>query len=258
MIKGTLRASDTLATVALDEGVDILLGLFGPMATGLSGVIEAVTMLHAQTEKTVCIAWPLGPKATYERCVSVAFMSLPILHLRSLSSRRLWRRPWGLDRRWRLLHHGRSTGRRWSPRAEAGTVLPEHASQRILRAAGVPVSPGVLARSEEELRAALDEVGLPVAMKAISAEITHRDVAGLVRLNVSSVDEAIETFVTISKRAHDLDANLQGVYVQQMVLDGEELLVSFFRDPTFGDMVSCGAGALGLSSSMTSFSQGHP
>ena len=97
-----------------------------------------------------------------------------------------------------------------------------------------------------------------MAMKAISAEITHRDVAGLVRLNVSSVDEAIETFVTISKRAHDLDANLQGVYVQQMVLDGEELLVSFSEIRPLGIWCRAAQGALGLSSSMTSFSQGHP
>ena len=142
--------SDALATVALDEGVDILLGLFGPMATGLSGVIEAVTMLHAQTEKMCASCGLWGPKLPMSVCVSVAFMSLPILHLRSLSSRRLWRRPWSRP----TLAPVAPRALDWAslvPRAEAGTVLPEHASQRILRAAGLPVSLGVLARSEEEL-----------------------------------------------------------------------------------------------------------
>ena len=35
---------------------------------------------------------------------------------------------------------------------------------------------------------------------------------------------------------------LEGVYVQHMAGGGVELLVSAFRDPVFGVMVSCGAG----------------
>ncbi len=45
-------------------------------------------------------------------------------------------------------------------------------------------------------------------------------------------------------RAAALDVVLDGVYVQHMVTDGTEILVSALRDPVFGVMVSvwCGRG----------------
>jgi acetate---CoA ligase (ADP-forming) len=233
---------EALVTVAGDEGVDMVLGLFGPMASGLSGVIEAVSWLHARTDKTVAIAWPLAPKGSYElmreRGFHVFADSAPALAaLARIAAATSSPRP--------LVQGAPRHALDWEsliPAATAGMVVPEPVCHRILRAAGLPVLPGVFATNEDELVAAIEEVGLPVAIKAISAEVTHRDVAGLVRLNVSSEKDAIETFAIFAKRALELGVPLDGVYVQQMMPGGEEMLVSVFRDPTFGDMVSCGAG----------------
>jgi acetate---CoA ligase (ADP-forming) len=46
----------------------------------------------------------------------------------------------------------------------------------------------------------------------------------------------------LAARAQQLRVELEGIYVQQMAKGGLELLVSAFRDPQFGVMVSCGAG----------------
>lgn len=232
---------EALVTVARDEGVDMILGLFGPMAAGLPGLIEAVSWLHARTDKTVCIAWPLAPKASYqlmsERGFHVFSDSAPAIAALARIVEASSPRP--------LAHAAARHALDWEslvPTAAAGTVVPEPTCHRILRAAGLPVVPGAFARDEDEVVSAIEEIGLPVAMKAVSAEVTHRDAAGLVRLNVSSGTEAVETFAIFSKRALDLGVPLDGVYVQQMAPDGEEMLVSVFRDPTFGPMVSCGAG----------------
>jgi acetate---CoA ligase (ADP-forming) len=236
------RLPSALVTVAHDEGIDIILCLFGPMATGLVGLINAVTWLHAQTDKTVCIAWPLGPKGSYELMrehgIHVFADSAPaIVALSKIFAATSPSQPAAASVTARTLDWGSLV-----PKVAAGTVVPEHLSHRILRAAALPTSPGTLVTNEGELLAAVQEVGLPVAMKAVSGAVTHRDVAGLVRLNVSSEDEAINTFATILKKSLDLAFSLEGVYVQRMVLGGEEILVSAFRDPTFGHMVSCGAG----------------
>jgi acetate---CoA ligase (ADP-forming) len=236
------RLPDALLTVARDERIDIILCLFGRMANGLAGLIDAVSLLHAQTEKTVCIAWPLWPKRSYktmrEHGIHVFSDSASaIAALSRIVAAASPSQPAAASDTPRALDWGSLV-----PKVAAGTVVPEHVSHRILRAAALPTSPGTLVTNECELLTALHEVGFPVAMKAVSAMAIHRDVADLVRLNVSSEDEAIDAFATISKKALDLAFSLQGVYVQQMVLNAEEILVSAFRDLTFGYMVACGAG----------------
>jgi acyl-CoA synthetase (NDP forming) len=233
---------DALAAVARDEGIDIVLGFFGPMAVGLDGVIDAVSYLHAKTDKTVCIAWPLAPRGTVdlmrERGFHVFADSAPAIAALSrivLAESRVRSVP----------GRGRDRILDWEslvPHPSAGTVIPEHVTHRILQRAGLPSATGILASGEQELRSAIAELGLPVAMKAASADITHRDAAGLVRLNLATVPAVLAAFETLTKRSAELAVSLDGIYIQQMVDDGQEMLVSVFRDPTFGCLVSCGAG----------------
>jgi acetate---CoA ligase (ADP-forming) len=133
----------------------------------------------------------------------------------------------------------------WSqyvPQPRAGTVVSEADCHRLLAAAGLPVAAGRLARSEPEAVDAALALGLPVVMKGISPAVTHRAAAGLVALGIRSIDEAGETYRLLSARAAGAGIDLDGIYVQQMVSGGAEVLVSAFRDPVFGTMVSCGAG----------------
>ena len=88
------------------------------------------------------------------------------------------------------------------------------------------------------------EVGYPVAMKGITPKITHRAAAGLLALNVDSDTKAREVFERHSARGKELDAPLDGVYMQHMENGKLEILVSALVDPVFGIMVTCGAGGV--------------
>src|SRR5690606_7656273 len=55
-------------------------------------------------------------------------------------------------------------------------------------------------------------------------------------------EEARAVFAEQSRRASDSGIKLEGVYLQAMAKPGLEILVSAFRDPTFGVVISCGAG----------------
>jgi hypothetical protein len=79
-------------------------------------------------------------------------------------------------------------------------------------------------------------------MKGISPQATHRAAAGLLALSLKSADEVREHWTRLRARAGALDVALDGIYVQHMVDEGIELLVSAFRDPDFGVMLSLGAG----------------
>jgi acyl-CoA synthetase (NDP forming) len=121
-------------------------------------------------------------------------------------------------------------------------VISERRCHAILALAGFPVAAGRLAISEDMAVAAAGEAGFPVAMKGISEKVTHRAAAGLLALSVKSEEEVRERCRRLQARAEALAIPLEGVYVQSMVNEGVELLVSAFPDPDFGLMLSLGAG----------------
>jgi acyl-CoA synthetase (NDP forming) len=128
------------------------------------------------------------------------------------------------------------------PNPRAGHVVSEHECHAILAHAGLPVADGRLAVTEDAAVDAASGVGFPVVMKGISAQVTHRAAAGLLALGLRSEAEVRDAWRTLQARAATLPAVLDGILVQHMMQDGAELLVSAFRDPDFGVMLSLGAG----------------
>ena len=130
----------------------------------------------------------------------------------------------------------------WDDHVHGDGIVTEDAVSGILEAAGLPVARGCIARSADEAIAVAEEVGFKVAMKAISAEITHRAAAGLVALDIATREAAAETFRAFQARAGELGVWLDGVWVQHMFRGSIELLVTAFRDREFGVVVGCGMG----------------
>jgi succinyl-CoA synthetase beta subunit len=128
------------------------------------------------------------------------------------------------------------------PQPTPGLVVSEHACHRILAQAGLPVAQGVLAGSEDEAVEAARKIGARVVMKGISAAVTHRAAAGLVALGLTSEADVRESWRRLTSRAAAGNVKLDGLYVQQQVDGGIELLVSALRDPEFGVFVTLGAG----------------
>ena len=63
-------------------------------------------------------------------------------------------------------------------------------------------------------------------------------------VDLRSEAEVREAYRRLAARAAGLSVTLDGVYVQKMEPRGAELLVTAFRDPLFGVMVSCGGGGV--------------
>jgi succinyl-CoA synthetase beta subunit len=101
-----------------------------------------------------------------------------------------------------------------------------------------------LVEDEEGAVQVANAIGLPVVLKGITPRITHRAKAGLVALDLRSEADVRAAFRRLSARAAELSAPLDGVYVQKLHARGTELIVTAFRDPMFGVMVSCGSGGV--------------
>src|SRR5258705_2921449 len=69
-------------------------------------------------------------------------------------------------------------------------MLNEADSLALLAARGIPVVPHRLCRSRAEAVAAFESIGGPVVVKGCSADIAHKSELGLVKLGVSTREEA--------------------------------------------------------------------
>ena len=121
--------------------------------------------------------------------------------------------------------------------------LSEYDSASLAAQFGVPFTRSALCETEQQAADAAAQLGGHVVMKACGSGILHKSDAGLVRIGVT--DPAM-TFRELDEagREHAGDAGYDGVLVQELADDGEEVIVGFSRDPLFGPVVLFGLGGI--------------
>ena len=124
--------------------------------------------------------------------------------------------------------------------------LNELAALNIVAAAGVPTVPARLAGTAREAGDAAAELGFPVVLKVLSADIVHKSDIGGVRLGVSDRAAAETAFdeIVAASRAALPDAAIDGCLVAPMVTGGVETILGVQRDPVFGPIVMFGLGGI--------------
>jgi acetate---CoA ligase (ADP-forming) len=121
----------------------------------------------------------------------------------------------------------------------------EEAARRLLAASGVPVVPGGLAGSADEAVEIARRVGLPVAVKICSAQITHKSDIGGVALGLASEAEVRAAYEKVRAAGDAVpDAQVEGVLVTPMRSGGTELLAGVTVDPAFGPVLAVGLGGI--------------
>lgn len=115
----------------------------------------------------------------------------------------------------------------------------------ILSAYGIPVAKGALAKTAEEAGRIAKELGTPVALKVVSPELTHKTEVGGVRLDVPPEEaERVAWELLRGLRSRFPEVQIEGVYVQEMLPPGREVIVGMVRDPTFGPLIMFGLGGI--------------
>jgi acetyltransferase len=131
-------------------------------------------------------------------------------------------------------------------RAAGADVLGLDDLAPLLTAYGVPVLVGETAADPAAAAASAERIGLPVALKIVSPDISHKTEVGGVRLGLRSAAEVREAGEAMLARARTLrpGAVLRGLLVQPMAPPGKELLVGTVRDAQFGPLVVVGFGGV--------------
>ena len=122
-------------------------------------------------------------------------------------------------------------------------LVSEFDAKRLLAAAGIPVTRGELARSEDEAVQAAASIGWPVVMKLVSAQISHKSDVGGVVLNVGDADAVRQHFRALQQAAQRVPgASFDGCLVQQQARADVEVLIGTNWDAQFGAMLMIGIG----------------
>ncbi len=89
-------------------------------------------------------------------------------------------------------------------------------------------------------------IGFPLAVKIQSAAIPHKTEAGGVRLGIADLPALHAAFDAVMAAAarQAPGAAIDGVLLERMAPRGVEMIVGVVRDPTFGPVVTVGAGGV--------------
>jgi acyl-CoA synthetase (NDP forming) len=250
----SIGSKDTFATVtriiAEDQAVDTVIPVltFSPAAE-----IRSVAEVSATSEKPVAVLWTgkasddpsLTPATLVAEGHAVYRDALPCLKaVRAAMRYGEFRRRLGRDPAKRPARIDAAAARRF---LEAGKgPLSEHQSKLVLACYGLLAARERLARDPDEAARQAAEIGGPVALKVQSPDLPHKTEAGAIRLGVegeAAVRQGCREILAAA-RAYRPDAAIEGVLVQEMVTDGQEMLVGLSHDPTFGPVLTVGLGGI--------------
>ncbi|RSD07395.1 acetate--CoA ligase family protein [Amycolatopsis eburnea] len=130
--------------------------------------------------------------------------------------------------------------------AEGRSSLTAPEGRAVCEAYGIPTPAERLATSAGDAVAHAEVIGLPVVLKIVSPDILHKTEAGgvLVGLQDAEAVKAGYEKIVENAKAYDADARILGVQVQQMLTEGQEVIIGSVTDPTFGKVVAFGLGGV--------------
>ncbi len=129
---------------------------------------------------------------------------------------------------------------------EGRKALLEPEAKAICMEYGIPVTKFKVALNEKEAAKYADEIGYPVVLKIVSADIIHKSDAGGVMVNLKNAADISGAYNKILEniKKYKSDAKIAGVLVQEMAPQSTEVIVGAIKDPQFGQTLMFGLGGI--------------
>ena len=249
---------DAILSVAQDDGVDGVLVMLAPQAmTQPTEVAQAVIEVSNATPKAIIACW-MGQEHVEEGRLAMENAGIPAFRMPETAVE-LYYHISTYYRNQTLLLQTPYGAASISPQETEGAkmlveavlqehrkVLSEMESKAILRAFRIPVAQTMVARTPTEALLLAEQIGFPVAMKVDSPDLVRKSDAGGVRLNITnapSVRNAYHDIIEVVQKRHP-NARINGVSIEPYLArpNGRELMIGVERDPTFGPIITFGAG----------------
>ncbi|HMB54644.1 MAG TPA: acetate--CoA ligase family protein [Thermoanaerobaculia bacterium] len=121
--------------------------------------------------------------------------------------------------------------------------LPPDAAHRVLDLYGVPLARWRLVEPTADAAVvAAGELGWPVVLKAVAADLVHKSDVGAVAVDLEDEAELREACEEIAASVGEAGHALDGFLVQEMVRGGHEVIFGISTDPRFGPLLMFGLG----------------
>lgn len=244
---GSKDAFSSVARImAEDPGIDAVVPVitFSPKAE-----IRAIAAVSAGSPKPVPILWTgkcsddsaLTPEvlvaeghAVYRDafpCMKALRAAMRYAEFRRRMARPAPQRPAGIDVE-------------AASKMELKGTLSESQSKKLLGFYGLPLTKELVVQNPEAANQFRNTFQNSVALKIQSPDIPHKTEANAIRLGVSGdLRQAYEEVIAAAKK-YKPDARIEGVLVQEMVTEGQEILIGVSRDPVFGPVLTVGLGGI--------------
>ena len=124
--------------------------------------------------------------------------------------------------------------------------MPEKEASEILQCYGFPLLKSRLIKDASEIDSAIEEIGLPAALKIISPDIVHKSDAGGVRIKLGTSEEIYNAYdeILANVKKYKSDARIDGILMVQMAKPGVEVIIGSSRDSSFGPLCMFGLGGI--------------
>lgn len=239
--------TNTMREVLADPNIDAIVAR-SPRGTVAQTWAEGLVEMLKTTDKPLLLNWPTSPDDNrgamdYLEAHGVPCILAPGRTVDALAALH------DFAQKRRLFEAARARGARTVPpqplALQGSGTLGEHASKALLAAYGIPVTGETLLTPEAVEQLAAAPLPFPLAVKIESADIPHKTEAGVIRLNITTLDGLKQAAreVLAAARAWKADARIDGVLLQQMA-SGEEVIVGAVNDPHFGPLVAVGLGGV--------------
>jgi len=233
------RYENALWTVIKDEGVDGALVILTPQSmTNALGTAEAIVRVARGTHKPIICCFmgviDVSPGVKYLQKHGYPVYQFPENAAKAMGA--LYRYTGWLNRielpESPVAHNRARAASIISDCLASGkTHLGEIEGNEILKCYGFNVLPVRLAGSEDEAASIAVQIGYPVVMKIVSAQILHKTDAGGVVLGLKNGQEVRKAFREIVEgaKSYNPDAVIDGVLVEKMAPPGEEVILGLNR-----------------------------
>ncbi|MFO8029982.1 MAG: acetate--CoA ligase family protein [Cyclonatronaceae bacterium] len=244
VVAGTGPATYALVLDALlaDETVDAVIVIQAPQDWFRQSSVAEVIGEGATLYKKPVITCLMGKRDAEDtlallhkrRIPNVAFPERAASILAVMDKRRLW-----LDA---MKKAGKLTTRPPEIPDNAEQLIADGDWTGLAAAYGIPLPEQATTSNPDEAVRAAKTFGYPVVMKLISDKITHKTDIGGIRVGLQDEKEVRRAWDAIADAARKAGADMQGILVQEMLRDGQEVIIGIRQDDQFGGLVVFGTG----------------
>jgi acetyl coenzyme A synthetase (ADP forming)-like protein len=130
--------------------------------------------------------------------------------------------------------------------AEQNGFIAASTALEILSVYGIAIPKGNLATSPKQAKQIAEDIGYPVALKVQSPDLLHKSDLGGVLVGLQDGKEVLDAYSKMNETIKDQlpSARVDGILVQKVVQEGQEVIVGAIRDSQFGPLVMFGSGGV--------------